>query len=94
MFLVTAAAHWGPGRPDLIRMVPLRLPAAGSIVTLTGVLEILGAVGLLIPVTARAAATCLTVLLIVLFPANIRAARERLSILGRAAPRLAVRSAM
>jgi hypothetical protein len=24
MFLVTASAHWGRGRPDLIRMVPTR----------------------------------------------------------------------
>lgn len=80
MFLVTASAHWGRGRPDLIRMVPANFPSAGTIVTITGILEILGAVGLLIPFTARAAALCLAVLLLAMFPANIRAWREGLTI--------------
>ena len=94
MFLVTASAHWGRGRPDLIRMVPPAFPAAGSMITVTGILEILGAVGLLVPFFARAAAICLAVLLIAMFPANIRAARERLTILGRPAMSVAVRGAM
>src|SRR5215469_17174177 len=42
MFLVTASAHWGKGRPDLIRMVPPVFPHAGILVSVTGVLEILG----------------------------------------------------
>ena len=46
-------------------------------VSVTGVLEILGALGLLIPAIAPVAAACLAMLLIGLFPANIRAARER-----------------
>jgi uncharacterized membrane protein len=91
MFLVTASAHWGKGRPDLIRMVPSGFPQAALLVTVTGILEILGAIGLLVPVTARLAAACLAVLLLALFPANVRAARERLTILGRPAPRLVVR---
>jgi uncharacterized membrane protein len=94
MFLVTASAHWGKGRPDMIRMVPPGFSRAALLVTVTGILEILGAIGLLVPVTARLAATCLAVLLLALFPANIRAARERLTILGRPAPRLAVRGAI
>jgi uncharacterized membrane protein len=92
MFLVTASAHWGKGRPDLIRMVPPVLPHAGMLVSLTGVLEILGAVGLLISPTARVAALCLVALLVALFPANIRAAREHLTILGRPTPGLALRA--
>ena len=94
VFLVTASAHWGRGRADLIRMVPPAFPRAAAIVTVTGVLEILGAVGLLVPVTARAAAICLAILLVALFPANIRAARERLTIMGRPAASVAVRSAI
>ena len=39
MFLITASAHWGRGRPDLIRMVPSVLPAAGIIVSITGALR-------------------------------------------------------
>ncbi len=94
MFLLTASAHWGRGRTDLIRMVPPAFPAPATIITITGVLEILGAVGLLIPLTTRAAAICLAILLAAMFPANIRAAREGLTILGRPAPGLAVRGAI
>jgi len=53
-------------------------------VTLTGIAEILGALGLLVPRTAPYAASCLTLLLIAMFPANVRAAREGLTIGGAA----------
>jgi uncharacterized membrane protein len=94
MFLVTASAHWGKGRPDLIRMVPPIFPHAGILVSVTGVLEILGAVGLLVPATVRLAAICLAILLVALFPANMQAAREHLKILGRPAPGLILRGAI
>jgi len=94
MFLVTASAHWGRGRPDLIRMVPTAFPAPDVLVTATGVLEILGAIGLLIPATSRIAACCLAILLIALFPANMRAAREGLRILGRQAMSVPARGAL
>jgi uncharacterized membrane protein len=92
MFLLTASAHWGRGRPDLIRMVPSVFPFPATIITITGVLEILGAVGLLLPLTARAAAICLAILLAAMFPANIRAAREDLTIMGRPATALPLRT--
>ena len=94
MFLVTASAHWGKGRPDLVRMVPPIFAHAQALVTVTGVLEILGAVGLLVPQTSRLAAVCLAILLLALFPANVRAAREHLTILGRTALSLPVRGAI
>jgi uncharacterized membrane protein len=94
MFLVTASAHWGRGRADLIRMVPTTLPQPGLLVTVTGILEILGAIGLMVSATTRLAAVCLAVLLLALFPANVRAARERLTILGRPAPGILVRAAI
>jgi uncharacterized membrane protein len=94
MFLVTASAHWGKGRPDLIRMVPPVFPHPGILVSVTGVLEILGAVGLLVPATVRLAAICLAILLVALFPANMHAAREHLKILGRPAPGLILRGAI
>ena len=62
------------GAPDLVRMVPPRFPRPELLVTVTGVLEILGAIGLLIPATAKLAALCLALLLTALFPANIHAA--------------------
>jgi len=91
MFLVTASAHWGRGRVDLIRMVPPAFPHPELLVTVTGVLEILGAVGLLVPFTTHWAAICLAILLVALFPANVHAARKHLRILGRAAPSILVR---
>jgi uncharacterized membrane protein len=83
MFLLTASAHWGKRRPDLIRMVPSQFPRPDLIVTVTGLLEILGALGLLFPATAKAAAVCLAMLLIGMFPANAHAARQRLTIGGK-----------
>jgi uncharacterized membrane protein len=49
---------------------------------------------LLVPATVRVAAICLAILLVALFPANIHAAREHLTILGRPAPGLLVRGAI
>ena len=92
MFLLTASAHWGKRRADLIAMVPPVFPRADLLVSATGVFEILGAVGLLIPAIAPVSAACLAMLLIALFPANIRAARECLTIGGRPATALPLRT--
>ncbi|OBF40995.1 hypothetical protein A5724_05280 [Mycobacterium sp. ACS1612] len=76
MFVLTGAAHFvNPLRRDMIAIVPPRLPAPGLLVTFTGVLELLGAAGLLYPPTRVAAAVCLFVLMLVMFPANIYASR-------------------
>ena len=94
MFLFTASAHWGKRRADLISMVPRAFPHPDLMVSATGVFEILGAVGLLIPVIAPVAAACLVMLLIALFPANIRAARQGLTIGGRPATALPLRTVL
>ena len=52
MFLLTASAHWGKRRADLVAMVPGVFPRPDLMVSATGVLEILGAMGLLIPAIA------------------------------------------
>jgi uncharacterized membrane protein len=76
MFVLTGFSHFAPPlRRDLIAIVPPRLPAAGLLVTITGLLELLGAVGLLLPVTRVAAAVCLLVLMLAMFPANVYASR-------------------
>jgi uncharacterized membrane protein len=75
-------------------MVPPAFPRPDLLVTVTGVLEMLGAIGLLVPRTARVACVCLAVLLVTLFPANIHAARQHLTIAGRSVPSLPVRSAL
>jgi uncharacterized membrane protein len=86
MFVFTAGSHFHPRtRPDLIRMVPTSLPAPALLVTATGVLELLGAIGLLVPWTRTAAASALVALLVAMFPANVHAARGALVIAGRRA---------
>jgi uncharacterized membrane protein len=94
MFLLTASAHWGKRRPDLVRMVPPAVPRPEMWVTLTGIAEIAGAIGLLWTPTVRAASVGLTLMLIAVFPANVRAARQSLTIGGRKVPGLAVRTLM
>jgi uncharacterized membrane protein len=57
MFVMTGVAHFvNPLRADMIAIVPLRLPAPALLVTITGVLELLGAAGLLVPATRPVAA--------------------------------------
>ncbi|WP_433316405.1 DoxX family membrane protein [Micromonospora chersina] len=94
MFLLTASAHFLSRRADLIAMVPPRLPRADLLVTLTGVLELLGALGLLLPATARAAAAGLALLMLAMFPANVSAARRGLTLAGRPVTPVGVRTAL
>ena len=76
MFVMTGVAHFvNPLRRDMIAIVPPALPAPGILVTATGVLELAGAIGLLYPPTRTAAAVCLFLLMLAMFPANVYAAR-------------------
>jgi uncharacterized membrane protein len=76
MFTMTGVAHFAPGmRRDMVAIVPPKLPRPELLVTVTGVLELLGAVGLLFPPTRAAVALCLFVLMLLMFPANVYAAR-------------------
>jgi len=51
-------------------------------VTLTGVCEVMGAVGLLVPWTRRVAAVALILLLVAVLPANIHAANAGVTLRG------------
>ncbi|KYG04448.1 DoxX family protein [Sorangium cellulosum] len=82
MFLLTASAHWGSRRAELVAMVPPALPSPELLVTVTGVLEIAGAAALLVPRLAPWAAAGLTLLLVAMFPANVHAARAGLTLGG------------
>ena len=57
-----------------LRMMPPYLPAHLLLVQISGVCEMLGGVGLMIPATRRAAAIGLIALLIAVFPANLQMA--------------------
>jgi uncharacterized membrane protein len=88
MFLLTASAHWGKRRPYLVRMVPGSIGHAELFVTLTGFAEIAIAVGLQIPRLAPWSALAAIAMLCAVFPANAKAAREHLTILGKPVPTL------
>jgi uncharacterized membrane protein len=95
MFLFTAASHFAPRtRPDIVRMVPPAFPRPDLLVTLTGTLELAGAVGLLLPRFTALAAWCLAVLLVAMFPANVYADTQALQIAGRRATPIAIRLPM
>lgn len=94
MFLLTASAHWGKRRADLVRMVPPAFPRPEMLVTLTGFAEIAGAVGMLWTPVTKAASLGLAVLLIAMFPANVYAARHELTIAGRGVPGLFMRTVL
>ena len=81
MLLFTASAHFVPAEvtvmpnhADMVRMVPPFLPFADALVYVTGVLELLGAVGLVITATRWLAGYALAALFVGLLPANIHAA--------------------
>ncbi len=92
MFLLTGGAHFIGLRNDLMRMVPPALGNPGFWVTFTGVAEIAGAIGILIPGTRRVAAVGLLLLLLAVFPANAYAAKREIMFGGEPATPLIQRS--
>jgi len=83
MFLFTASAHFTRTKKDLIAMVPSVFPRPELLVSATGVLEVLGAVGLLVPATRSLAGIGLILLLVAMFPANVAAARKGIPLRGK-----------
>jgi uncharacterized membrane protein len=92
MFCFTGIAHFGPTRTDIEKMVPPWVPSPRRIVMWTGILEILGAVGILIPETRFVAGICLIAFLVVVFPANIHAASTGATLAERPATALWIRT--
>ena len=74
-FVAAGALHFL--RPAMYAaIVPPQLGHAGELVAISGLAEIAGGAGLLIPLTRRAAGIGLIVLLIAVWPANIYMAVE------------------
>jgi uncharacterized membrane protein len=85
------------GSPDaFLPIVPAWVPAPREIILLTGVAEIAGAIGLLIPWLRKAAGIGLALYALGVFPANIKHAVEGITLAGLPsswwyhAPRLAM----
>src|ERR671911_1573119 len=94
MFLFTGFSHFSSLKYDFAAMIPDPLPNGLWVIYLTGVFEIAGAIGLLIPRTRRLAGICLVLLLVALFPANVYAALSELPLRGEAATPLWIRTPM
>ena len=94
MFLFTASAHFTNTKEDLIAMVPKAFPNPRFLVYLTGVLEVLGALGLLVPVSRSFAGLGLALLMVAMFPANVKAARKGVVLRGKQPTPLWVRGPM
>ena len=84
MFLFTGVTHFTDMKHDYAAMLPGFAPMKVSIIHLTGALQILGAVGLLIPRTRRIAGICLALLLVAMFPGNVYAALNDIEFRGDA----------
>jgi uncharacterized membrane protein len=82
MFLFTGASHFTSMKYDFAAMIPAPLPNGLWVIYLSGVLEIAGAIGLLIPRTRKVAGICLVLLLVALFPANVYAALNEIPLRG------------
>ncbi|UFS99259.1 hypothetical protein [Nocardia huaxiensis] len=89
MLLMTGSSHFAPdsqtfmpSHTDLTAMVPSFAPAPGAMVYLTGVLELLGALGLVLTVTRAYAGIALALLFVLLLPANIFAAVDDVPLNG------------
>lgn len=59
-----------------VRAVPSWLPAPALLVTVSGICEVLGGIGALVPYTRRFAGAGLIALLVAVFPANLQMAQH------------------
>ncbi len=73
LFIVAGANHFVHSN-FYVRMVPDWLPAHAALVQVSGLAEILGGLGVLLPQTRRLAGLELIALLIAVFPANVEMA--------------------
>ena len=94
MLAFTASAHFSRMKDDLVRMVPQWVPWPRAIVYFTGVCELAGAIGLLIPSLRTATGIALIAFFILVFPANVKAAQAEVTLGGRAATPLWLRLPM
>ncbi len=76
IFFVFAGVNHFRNPRFYLAIMPPYLPAHNELVVISGIFEILGGVGLLIPVTRQWAGYGLILLLIAVFPANIHMAKN------------------
>ena len=94
MFVFTATAHFNEMKHDLTQMIPSCFPRPLLIVYVTGVLELLGAAGLVLPQFRRLAGICLIAFLVGMFIANVNAAQRGVTLRGKPPTPLWLRAPM
>jgi uncharacterized membrane protein len=78
VFMVAAGLNHFISPAPYVAMMPEALPAPLALVYISGVAEIAGGLGLILPATRRAAAWGLIALFVAVFPANINMAINEL----------------
>jgi uncharacterized membrane protein len=86
LFMVAAGLNHFVAPAAYAAMIPDALPAHAALVAVSGVAEILGGLGLILPVTRRLAGWGLVALFVAVFPANINMAVHHLALGSRAVP--------
>src|SRR6266481_1189819 len=94
MLVFAASAHFTKMKSDLLRMMPEWVPQPMALIYFTGVCEIAGAIGLVLPYLRQAAGIALIVFFIVVFPANVKAARSGVGMGGKRPTPLWLRASM
>ena len=94
MLVFTGVSHFTFMKEDFVRMMPHSIPWPRGMVYFTGVCEIAGAVGLVLPEFRRAAAYALIAFFLAVLPANIHAARAGVTLRGKPATNLWLRIPM
>ena len=84
VFAFTAVGHFVK-RDEMAAMLPSSLPSRPAIVLLSGLLEALLAILILIPACSRIAAIAICVFLVLVTPVNVHAAIKRVDFGGHAA---------
>jgi uncharacterized membrane protein len=83
-FAFTALGHF-IRTEEMSAMLPPTVPYRVEIIYFTGILELLGAIGVWIPRLMRLAGVCLILMLVGLLPANIYSALSRVDFAGHGA---------
>jgi uncharacterized membrane protein len=94
MLVFTGVSHFTFMKEDFVRMMPPSIPRPRALVYFTGICEIAGAVGLLLPEFRRVAAYALIAFFLAVLPANIHAVRAGVTLRGKPATSLWLRIPM
>jgi uncharacterized membrane protein len=83
-FLATGLAHFANTEP-MAEMIPPSIPYRVELIYVTGIFELLGAIGVWIPRLVRLTGLLLIVMLIAVLPANVYSALNRVEFGGHGA---------